>query len=263
MKCTNKDIGQLITLYEFGQLSEEEKKLFEMHLLECDHCFHSLHNLSPVVERMLENPELFVSAIQEPERASTFEVVKNWLEKTLAGGRDVLERLPLWGKVALPAGVAVAILLIILQPSRQLSDLARIEPIPYRALQIRGSIEGSERLFEEGMQFYVEQKYDQAAAKLALAVEKQPDNVSFQFYLGLSYLLAEKSGEAIEHLEKVIELGGNSLLEKAHWYLGNAYLLKGDGEKAMQAFEKVVEMQRDYEWEAREMMGKIEKLAGK
>jgi tetratricopeptide (TPR) repeat protein len=116
------------------------------------------------------------------------------------------------------------------------------------------------RLFEKGMQFYVEKRYAQAVEKLPLAAEKEPDTLSFQFYLGLSYLLAEKTDEAIDHFEMTIELGGNFLLEKAHWYLGNAYLLKENGERVLKEFREVVEMEGDYEWEAREVIAGIEKM---
>ncbi len=258
MRCINEEIGHLLSLYEFGQLTEEKKKLFEDHLLECDFCFRSLHDLSPAVEEMRDHPETYLPALQE--QPSIFETVKQGLAKVVVRGREAFEYLPAWGKVALPLGAIAVLLLMILQPSEQLSDLARIEPVPYRALQIKGGLGASEaeRLFEEGMESYSVKQYDRAAEKLALAVEKSPDNVSFQFYLGLSYLLADKTDLAIQHFEKTIELGGNSLLEKAHWYLGNAYLLKGNGERALVEFRKVVEMEGDYEWEAREIIAEIE-----
>ncbi len=263
MKCTNEETGQLISLYEFGQISEEQKKLFETHLLECDACFQNFHNLSPVVERMRENPEFFRSALEESEQLSFLGGIKNWLSKAVSSGGEYLVPVPAWGKAAVPAGIVIAVLLLfIMQPSMPLSDLARIEPVPYRALQLKGTMGATEaeQLFEEGMEFYVERKYEQAVEKLSLAVEKNPENLSFQFYTGLIYLLLKKEDEAIGHFERVIELGGNSLQEKAHWYLGNAYLLKEDGQKALNEFEKVVEMVGDYEWEARDLLDKIHSM---
>ena len=48
MSCTNKDIGELIGSYELGLLSEEERRKFENHLVECEFCFQSLYEAAPI-----------------------------------------------------------------------------------------------------------------------------------------------------------------------------------------------------------------------
>lgn len=255
MKCINESIGHLISLYEFGQLSEEQKALFEAHLLECNFCFRNLHELSPAIEEMQEDPDFFLPAVKEAKKQTALEIFRNWLPKPALSGLEIIKR-PAWGFGALGGLVFAVLVFILLLPPDQLSDLARIEPVPYIPTQTRGGGD-TEQVFEDGMEFYVKEEYARAAEKLTLAVAKEPDNVSFRFYLGLSYLLALKIDQAIQHFEKVIELGGNSLLEKAHWYLAQAYLLKENEDRALQEFEKVVEMEGDYEWEAREMMEEI------
>jgi len=76
--------------------------------------------------------------------------------------------------------------------------------------------------------------------------------------LGLCYLLSNHVDPTIEHLQRTIALGGNSVLEKAYWYLGNAWLLKEDRAHVLETFRKVVEMEGDYQWEAKEIVAKIE-----
>ena len=48
MSCMDKNIGELIGGYELGLLSDEEKRQFENHLLECEYCFQSLYQAAPI-----------------------------------------------------------------------------------------------------------------------------------------------------------------------------------------------------------------------
>jgi hypothetical protein len=54
MNCTYQDIGKLIGGYELGLLTDEEKREFENHLLECEYCFQSLYRTAPLVKMMRE-----------------------------------------------------------------------------------------------------------------------------------------------------------------------------------------------------------------
>ncbi|MFQ5632487.1 MAG: tetratricopeptide repeat protein, partial [bacterium] len=243
MNCTEPDIGKLITLYEFDALSGDERRKFESHLLSCDECFQSLYTLSPVVERMRENPERFLPALQKGD--SIWAALK---EKIVAVARDckkAIGRMPVPARIAVPATAAITALLFLFWPVPHLSDLASIEPVPYRPLQVRGGALTGEavRLFEEGMATYAQNDYAAAAEKLALAVRQDSTNASFHFYLGLCYLLSDSVHSAIEHFQQAIALDGNAVLEKTYWYLGNAWLLKGEREKALEVLRKMVEME--------------------
>jgi tetratricopeptide (TPR) repeat protein len=252
MSCTDPKIGELITLYEFGELSNDDKRKFEAHLLSCDYCFQSLYELGPAIARMQEKPELFLPAlVREPF----------WVKIKRKLAALIPERGPAW--IAIPATAVAVLLFLLLRPSPELSDLARLEPVPYRSLQVKSGAEATdaERLFEEGMAAYLQKDYAGATAKLSEAVRQDSTNAGFHFYLGLSYLLTKNIDPAIAHLQKTIALGGNSVLEKAYWYLGNAWLLKEDRAQALAALRKVVEMEGDYQWEAEEITGKIEKLS--
>lgn len=63
MSCTDKNIGKLIGSYELGLLSEEEKRQFENHLVECEFCFQSLYEAAPITnmvreERLAPSPKV-------------------------------------------------------------------------------------------------------------------------------------------------------------------------------------------------------------
>ena len=264
MKCVDPAIGKLISLYEFGQLTEEERKAFEVHLLNCDFCFQSLYEMSPVVELMRDNPESFLQALSVEKGVPVGAKVKGVWDSLRFHLTEAFAPIPkpVWVAASV---VAVAVLLLISVLTRQpdkYSELARIEPVQYVALAMRAgeSPSESEKLFKQGMEFYAAGKYPEAVGKLSLAVAKEPKNVEAHFYLGLCYLFSQAVDSAIVHLEKAIELGDNFLAEKCHWYLGNAFLLKEEPEKALAEFRKVLEFEGDYWFKAQRMIAEIGKI---
>jgi hypothetical protein len=42
LKCKDQEQGKLLLAYELGGLSEQENERFEIHLIECEHCFNEL-----------------------------------------------------------------------------------------------------------------------------------------------------------------------------------------------------------------------------
>jgi len=263
MKCIAPKIGKLSLLYHFDQLSNEERKRFEAHLLECDHCFQETYVLGSVTEKMQKDPEPFLAALAK-KKPTRVPAIKQRREFHI-GLVEAIGRIPALVRIAIPVAAAMVLLFLLIRPTAELSDLALIEPVPYRSLQIKSGAEATdaERLFEEGMAAYVQKDYASSIEKLVLAIRHDSTNAGFHFYLGLCYLLSDSVDLAIEHLQKTITLDGNPVLEKAYWYLGNAWLLKEDRAQALAAFRKVVEMEGDYEWEAQEIIGKIEKLPQK
>ena len=52
-QCTNTKIGQMLHNYELGLLSDEDKKRFELHLYECDHCAGQVREFNDVTRYLL------------------------------------------------------------------------------------------------------------------------------------------------------------------------------------------------------------------
>jgi len=48
LKCTDPDLGALLQAYGLNALSEDDFKRFEIHLLECEHCFKQLKRFEQV-----------------------------------------------------------------------------------------------------------------------------------------------------------------------------------------------------------------------
>jgi len=251
--------------YAKGQYTSEQKR----HVDSCSYCQRMVelfekHTKGITVTKPVQKP-----AIPETAVKKLIKVLNEFISGLLKFAALILRPTvpaPVW-KVAIPVGVVVIVLILVLvmQPSKKYSVLAKIERVYYVPLVIKGPEQSTEaeRLFDEGMKLYNEEKYAEAIQKLQMAVQSNPKGVDAHFYLGLCYLLTDSTDRAIEHLRQAIALGGNSLLEKSHWYLGNAYLLKEDGTSALHEFQMVVQSQGEYKSRAEELIGKIEKLENK
>lgn len=73
--CTDPKLGHLLSLYEFDKLSQDDRDLFEQHLLECDACFQDLYEFSPAIEMIKEHRDEFQAAISSPS------LIHQWLSK--------------------------------------------------------------------------------------------------------------------------------------------------------------------------------------
>ena len=265
MGCTNPEIGKFIGRYEFGLLNDEEKKKFELHLMECDDCFEELYSLSPAVKALRDNPEFYLAELGAKE--PLFAKLKKLWNDGLEALSSVLRIRPRLIKVAVPViattAVAVLVMTIFLSQPGEYSRLALIEKDFYKPLALRTGVdyEDYEILYHDGMVAYVDGDYALAIKNLSKSVRLNPNYPKGQFYLGLSYLLKYKIDEAIHYLEKTISTTDDeTLLEKSHWYLGNAYLKRDKGSKALKEFRKVIEFQGRFQSDAEEMVGKIKKL---
>src|ERR1044071_5469038 len=47
-KCTNKRIGKLIGMYEFGALEDSRRGIFLNHLVDCEYCHNQVYSMGPI-----------------------------------------------------------------------------------------------------------------------------------------------------------------------------------------------------------------------
>ncbi len=261
MKCTNPQIGKGLLLYHFGQLSGEEKKHFEAHLLECDHCCQEAYAFGPLVERIKANPQPFLAELAKPEspRRGILDwpaMIADWL------GDIFLEPAKAWRwAIAGAAAVATAVLIFfLLRGPRELRDLAEIEPHYFHAMIAMGPAEQTEaeKLFLQGMAHYGKKEYNDAFVAIAQALALDSTNAEFQFYSGVTSLLLHRPQAALAPLQKAIALDATRYEPRARWYLGNAYLLLADARNALEEFHRVARLEGEYALQARGMIEKIE-----
>lgn len=79
-------------------------------------------------------------------------------------------------------------------------------------------------LFKQGMNAYVDGRYDDAIGFLQSAALKDKKSDDINFYLGVSQILAGHPQEAVTPFGNVIAPGKSSLIQSAHYYLGKAYV---------------------------------------
>ena len=275
MKCIDKRMKKLVSLYQFNMLGEEEKFSVEDHLLECDACFEEVYRLCPVVEIVAEKPEFFLNALQP--KVSLAMRITSLFKKTTQGiidtTKNIFATMDGWIRkpairILVPATVIALLLVVFVTPIRKnFSELAIIENASYLALKVRGVIDGlssTQSIFDQGMKYYQEKNYEQAIPKLNIYVKRKKDDAYGHFYLGVSLLLTDQAKKGIKHLKAANELcekqGKDILLEKCHWYLGNAYLKNSDVDKALKEFRNVIVIGGDFKEDAVNRVMKIEEL---
>ena len=94
-------------------------------------------------------------------------------------------------------------------------------------------------LLSNGLQFFSEGKYDNAADEFSKIIKSNPASIDAHYYLGLTFLRAEKYSEAIAPLKRVIEL--DPKYKGAQRNLGIAYLNLESNDLAIKQFEKSID----------------------
>jgi cytochrome c-type biogenesis protein CcmH/NrfG len=125
-------------------------------------------------------------------------------------------------------------------------------------LKLRGvaPIAGQEQ-FDEAMEFYATDHFDQAVRLLEQAVRKQPDSATWWMYLGVSYYMQRDATEAVNALEHANQLAQADLRPQIQWYLANARLLAGKRDPAKELLESLDQADGLYASEARNLLAKL------
>ncbi|NIV01025.1 MAG: hypothetical protein GWN55_06830, partial [Phycisphaerae bacterium] len=119
---------------------------------------------------------------------------------------------------------------------------------------LRGENIQSESL-RRGLQFFEQEKYDQAIEPLGSYLENEPNPYQANYFLGLAYLLdarvhllgvpyrfnPNKVSQGIKYLEKARSVAGENAFyrEDCLWYLAKAYLMLDELEKARKPLKQL------------------------
>ena len=96
----------------------------------------------------------------------------------------------------------------------------------------------SDYAFYRGMVDYKQGNYEEAINRWKPLAEKNPENDTLNFYLGVSYLAGDKPDKAIEYLSKAVRVPQSRFINEARYYLGLARLKAGNTEEAVRALKK-------------------------
>lgn len=258
LTCVDPALGALIGRYEFGALSEEERRTFEAHLLTCDACFGELERGSVVVEEMRARSSFYAALLRR--RRSRITPARRVLEAVWrAIGPPLLRP---W--VAAPLVIAILAVGIVglhslIGPLRY----ARLATFPVevaetdilRSPETRGAVS---ELIQTGAAYFNLHRYDEAERCLEGALQHQPDNVEASYLLGLSIVLQRRTKEAIPILERAFRLARSTpQRQEAAWALANAYLKAGHLGQAQTTLDALALEEGQYAVLARELRARL------
>jgi len=145
----------------------------------------------------------------------------------------------------------------VVQPTSRVASsqdqlLAAFEPPVYQ------EIPGQSEVFQKAMQFYQNKQYLRAIPLLRITTDRQPDFLTARFYLGISFLLADRVPLGIKELRKVAAAEGeNPYREAAHFYLAKGLIARNDTMDAREQLQSVIALHGPHENEAKALAAKI------
>ncbi len=95
--------------------------------------------------------------------------------------------------------------------------------------------------FKQGIKYFEAGQYDYAVASFKRAAEKLPESIEANFNLAICYLRLHKAAEAIDILEKILNLRND--IPEIYIALGEAFFNRSETEKAISSFRRALELQ--------------------
>lgn len=113
-----------------------------------------------------------------------------------------------------------------------------VVPIISEAQTLAQARENAEKSFNRGYQLYFKSDFEGATKEFNKAIELNPTNAEYHFFLAKSYHKLKLSPKAIEELRYTIGINPGYL--QAHLLLGDIYFEEGNEEEAEKSYLKVV-----------------------
>jgi TolA-binding protein len=145
-------------------------------------------------------------------------------------------------------------------PTTLIGRLAIVVPPPYVAVPVRGEADDVQQAFGAAMTRYRARDYAGAAKGLRALVEKSPDLVSAQFYLGICELMTRQPRRAEAALRAAADSEITPYADEAYFYLGKAALQREDLAAAERALTEAVAREAGPGNEARILLEEIRAL---
>jgi hypothetical protein len=267
MRCQEVENGEIATRYILGELNEADAMAYEAHFFECPGCLSNLQTAQslreelrrrnqerPVAIATLRRPRLRWYAWMAVAAAVIVFVGIAWQMLRHDAAKTIAKR---------PAQDSVPFPVTPKNPSSRATKLAlmaRIEPPPYHASNLRDVSPPAKAAFRKAMDAYAKKDYSGALPLLEAAAKLDSEQAGPLFFAGACHLLENHPDMAIARLERVISLGESPYLEEAHFYRAKALLQKGDLVGAARALDAVILLKGDLEEEARRLLIQVREL---
>jgi tetratricopeptide (TPR) repeat protein len=246
MTCEVVERENIIEHYIAGRLGSDIKEQWEQHYFECERCAAELET---------------AMAVQQPLRSMAGEIRQEIPPQRRSASW-------IWAGAAIAATLLVAAVLsysyrpappvqgTIPSQSRQLTELARMDPPAYSAAVLRGAESTAESQFREAMQAYSRHDYRPAITGLQTALRLDPTADAARFFLGASYLLSGDPQAGTRELQ-MVSAGHSPFAEEAAFYLAKGYLLQGDKTTAIQTLRRLVAGNGEFSARSRQLIAQI------
>lgn len=217
--CLTKD--QLVGFYK-SNLSQQETKRVEEHLGQCQSCSEALKGLDYLedVDRLDEH----LDALQ-----------KRVARRLDQGGLKPYKRYAIAAILVL--AVSVLTFFVAVPPENTVLFKKYYEAYPNIQPIFRGN--GDAAPLREAMLHYEQKEYREADLILADILQDKEDDISANFYAGLTRLNLNDVGMAEHYMKRVLVDDTSDVYEHAQWYLALILLKKGDRTEAGRLLEDI------------------------
>ena len=286
-------VGDIVDYLE-GRLDPDREQVFKNHLAECADCaadyavalqFHEhgvkeglRHLDAERIAVLASEPEARITEFEqqhldgcencrsEYEWAKTHPGEDEWdaIVSTRESARRVDTPRKSWRWGWKPAGVglaaaAAAILLIIALPDRRdISDLARIEPVPVRISRASVTPGTFEAFRLRGLELYRSEDYAAALEHLGRAYDAKPEDDEVPLYIGSAHLMLGQLQDAARFFKAVSNKTSNDAIrEESLWQLANAQIAAGLVTEARSVLEEVIASAGPHAADARALLEEL------
>jgi len=262
-ECTDPQMRTLIHSYEYDQLPDSDRELFEEHLLSCTFCLGEAQSMHRLSTAMIANREGVLNVLRAD--GLTFDRVRRHLttpRETL--GSRLSKLLRGWpGRAALAGAAAMAILFgfLLRPPSADnpfRSDLSYELPPYANGIHLRGGPEDdATKLFASAMEFYVQDDYGAAASGIKHSLKLDSSQPDRWLYLGAAQYAMRDARSAIKSLKQAERRGEGLTKTRAQWYLAQCFLFQGKVSRARALLESVTAQNGEHAEEAKTLLARI------
>lgn len=241
--CLNLD--ELLA-FSSGKISASQKHEIENHLAHCTLCSDGIEGLADLPDKDQAQPIIHSLRERIHQRVQESPI-------TQRHGR-------IYYRIAAVLLIGLSLLLypVTQKPQHEILFDNYFEPYPNIISITRG--ENSEVRLKQGLVEYEFENYDEAIPIFEQVIRSAPENVTAQFYLGVSRLCLNQTDQAMARFQSVIQYGNNSFVEPAQWYLGLAALKSGNLDQANSIFENLRTESQNYQRLSSELLKSLETI---
>jgi tetratricopeptide (TPR) repeat protein len=109
------------------------------------------------------------------------------------------------------------------------------------------------------MVLYDGKKYNEAISIFEEILNKDSSRIGLRLYSGISHMEIKEYEEANKNFNKIINHKANAFIESAQWYLGLCYLMTDKSEKAKDVFNEISKSKSYYKTDAKKILKKMNK----